>query len=104
MCYLAAQLSRRFSRSNLRSLSECPHYIAISILTGFGGLSSQRLCSSAAAIGLFAATALLKKALVSEKKEFPRRSTRYVSQGTEVTLVTEYVCISGINRIFKQFF
>ncbi len=27
-CYLAARLSRCFSRSNLRSLDECPHYIA----------------------------------------------------------------------------
>ncbi len=46
-CYVAAQLSRRFSRSNLRSLGECSHYIA-RCPAHSGGLSSHRLCISAA--------------------------------------------------------
>ncbi len=50
-CYAAARLSR-FSRSNLRSLGDCPHYIAI-CPTHSGGFSSHRLCSAAATIGLF---------------------------------------------------
>ncbi len=50
-CNAAARLSR-FSRSNLRSLGDCPHYIGI-CPTHSGGLSSHRLCSSAATIGLF---------------------------------------------------
>ncbi len=40
----------------MRSLSECPHYIA-RCAAHSGGLSSHRLCSSAAAIGLIAVTA-----------------------------------------------
>ncbi len=72
-----------------------------------GGLSSQRLCSSAAEpLVHFQRTAQTngcavtlrykkKKTAVLEKKEFPlasliRRSTRSVSQGIEVTLGTEY--------------
>ncbi len=78
--YAAERLSRRFRRSNLRSLGEYPHYIA-RCPAHSGGLSSNRLCGSTAAIGLIAVTAqinghavpaLLKKA--SEKKDFPRAS------------------------------
>ncbi len=101
-CYAAARLSRCFSRSYQRSLGECPHYIAI-FPSHSGGRSSHRLCSSAAAIGLFANqwpcsyTALFKKRLQYRRKGVSpsvvclRRSTCSVSQGIEVTLVTDYV-------------
>ncbi len=113
-CYVAARLSRRFSRSNLRSLGACLHYIAkwniglfmlFTIPAGIGGLSSHRLCGSAVAIGSFSVhctnqwpcsyTALLKKGFSIGEGVAPSvlwRSTHSVSQGTEVTLVTEYVC------------
>ncbi len=88
------------------------------LLVGFGWLSSHRLCSSAAAIGLIAVTTqtngwavplLFKKKRLQywEKNEFSpsvlRRSTHSVSQGTKVTLVTEYVIfiviVLGVNGL-----
>ncbi len=48
--------SRCWRRRNLRSLGERPHYIA-RCPAHSGGLSSHRLCSSAAAIGLIGVTA-----------------------------------------------
>ncbi len=77
---------RRFCsrRRNLRSLGKCPHYIA-RFPADSGGLSSHRLCSSAAAIGVIAVTTqtngravpalfIKKKASVLEKREFPLAS------------------------------
>ncbi len=88
----------------VRSLGECPHYIA-RCPAHSGGLSSHRLCSSSSTIGLIGETeqnngqcntcVIKKKASVSEKKEFSpsvlQRSTRFVSQRTEVELVSEYI-------------
>ncbi len=50
-----------------------------------------------------------KRASVSEKKEFPlayliKCSTRYLSLGTEVTLVTEYVYFFSNNPVFSYKF
>ncbi len=80
-------------------------YSKMPLLAGFGGLSSHRLCISAAEpLVHFQRTAqtmavqlhcVIKKGFsIREKGVCPsvlRPSTRSVSQGTEVTSVTEYV-------------
>ncbi len=82
--YAAARLSRHLSRSNLRSLGECPHYIARFPVHSGGfppigcaaPLPSHWFIFSALhiAIAVKLHCFIKKKASVSEKKEFPLAS------------------------------
>ncbi len=98
-----------FFQRNLRCGGEGAVYIARrpSILAGYGGPHSHRLVRRRWAIGSFFSPARTnghavslpdyKKASVEKEKKkfFPykrlRPSTRSISQGTEVTIVTEYI-------------
>ncbi len=116
-CHVAARLSRCFSQSNLRILwrnGRLYSQMAPPILAGSGGFRRHRLVQlHCRPIGSFFTTARTNSRAVSlrdwirlqfrrKKGFFPyaslsRLSTRSVSQGTEVTIVTKYVFMLSNN-------
>ncbi len=70
--------SRRWRTRNLRSLGECPHYIAICPAHS-GGLSSHRLCSSATEPLIFSA---LHKPMAVQLHWVIKKRLQYWRKGT----------------------